>query len=79
VACSDRLIFGCSHTTASSAVAALVCSSSMDALNSQVTIYGWSIKRQGTGNAVRRPRPDGTADPEQESANLSCAMIPMLD
>ena len=23
--------------------------------------------------------PDGTADPEQESANLSCAMIPMLN
>jgi hypothetical protein len=37
----------------------------------------WS--REGIGNAVRRPRPDGTADPEQESANLSCAMIPMLD
>jgi hypothetical protein len=35
----------------------------------------WS--REGIGNAVRRPRPDGTADPEQESANLSCAMIPM--
>jgi hypothetical protein len=26
VACSDRLIFGCSHTTASSTVAALLCS-----------------------------------------------------
>jgi hypothetical protein len=35
--------------------------------------------RGGTGNALWRPRPDGTADPEQESANLSCAMIPMLD
>jgi len=35
-----------------------------------------SLVAGGTGNAVRRPRPDGTADPEQESANLSCAMIP---
>ena len=35
--------------------------------------------RGGTGNAVRRPRPDETADPEQDSANLSCVMIPMLD
>ena len=25
----------------------------------------------------RRPRPDGTAHPEQESANLSCAMLPI--
>jgi hypothetical protein len=35
-----------------------------------------SLVARGTGNAVRRPRPDGTADPEQEAANLSCAIIP---
>jgi hypothetical protein len=38
-----------------------------------------SLVAGGAGNAVRRPRPEGTADPEQESVNLSCAMIPMLD
>ena len=35
-----------------------------------------SLVAEGPGNAVCRPRPDGTADPEQESANLSNAMIP---
>ena len=36
----------------------------------------WSRR---TGNTVRRPRPDGTADPAQESANLSCAMVAIWD
>jgi hypothetical protein len=38
-----------------------------------------SLVAEGTGNAVRCPRPGGTADPAQQSASLSCAMIPMLD
>ena len=43
VASGHRLMLG-SHTTASSTVAALVRSSA-PSLSSQVTIYGWSIKR----------------------------------
>src|SRR6266496_845684 len=42
VACGHRLIFGCPHTTRSSTVAALLCSSTLAAPTSQVTNYRWS-------------------------------------
>jgi len=49
VARGHRLIYGCSHSTGSSTVAALVCQPSPDHSHtthhlqtSQITIYGWS-------------------------------------
>jgi hypothetical protein len=80
VACGHRLIFGCTHNTGSSTVAALACSLALPTLTSKITIYGWSTsavaqgaKHAGRLDGGRQDRPSEQAEQPAGDGALEAA------